>query len=149
MRNNSHFVLAAILAIFTTLGFGNTLAVYFHCDDLLHLPYLYRIFHGEPGLLLANFYGPWINERSLYIFYRPITEISLALDYWLYESNAWGYHLSNLLLHAFNGFLVWLLFRALLKAAGVQSSALTEKLAALYCALIFLCFPHQARQEYK
>ncbi len=40
--------------------------------------------------------------------YHPITMLSLAMDYKIWGSNAFGYHLSNLLFHLFNTALVFL-----------------------------------------
>lgn len=140
MRNSPGLLIILVLlsGFFTALSFGNTLNVYFHCDDLLHIPYLYRVFHGEPGLLLQNFCGPWIGERSLYLFYRPITELSLALDYALYGINPFGYHLTNLLIHATNAALVGILFLAIIRRIGLSSN---NQAAMILPALVFATFP--------
>ncbi|MCD4729781.1 MAG: hypothetical protein K8R74_04210, partial [Bacteroidales bacterium] len=43
--------------------------------------------------------------------YHPLTLISLAIDYHLYDLNPMGYHVTNLILHLINTFLVfWLVF---------------------------------------
>jgi protein O-mannosyl-transferase len=140
LRNSPGLLIILVLlsGFFTALSFGNTLNVYFHCDDLLHIPYLYRVFHGEPGLLLLNFCGPWIGERSLYLFYRPITELSLALDYALYGINPFGYHLTNLLIHATNAALVGVLFLAIIRRIGLSSN---NQAAMILPALVFATFP--------
>ncbi|NSW44495.1 MAG: tetratricopeptide repeat protein [Bacteroidales bacterium] len=41
--------------------------------------------------------------------YHPFTWLSLAFDYQLFQLNAWGYHLHNLILHLINVILVFLL----------------------------------------
>lgn len=40
--------------------------------------------------------------------YHPLTLLSLALDYQLYELDSRGYHLSNVILHILNAFLVFI-----------------------------------------
>ena len=84
-KNKYGYVAFCSLAALVILGFGNTLTNYFHCDDFLHTAYLYRVFNGEPGLLWQNFTSPWLQDRSFYTFFRPLTELSLALDYALYQ----------------------------------------------------------------
>jgi hypothetical protein len=120
--------------------FGNTLGVYFNCDDFLHLPYLYRLFNGEPELFLTNFSGPWVGERSLYLFFRPVTELSLMVDYFFNQAIPFGYHLSNLLWHTANAFVLFLFTKALLEKieVGEGKDRLTM---AIFAAGIFAVFP--------
>jgi len=43
--------------------------------------------------------------------YHPLTLLSLAIDYQLYDLNPMGYHVTNLILHLINTFLIfWLVF---------------------------------------
>lgn len=130
----------ALIALLVVAAFGNTLGVYFHCDDYLHLPYLYRMFHGEPGLLAANFFGPWIGERSFYIFFRPLTEVSLVIDYFLYAATPFGYHLSNLIWHSANAFVFYLLAASLFKRTAIGGKRDCQ-IMAVCCALVFAAFP--------
>jgi len=43
--------------------------------------------------------------------YHPFTWLSLAFDYQLFQLNAWGYHLHNIILHLINVILVFLLIK--------------------------------------
>jgi tetratricopeptide (TPR) repeat protein len=62
--------------------------------------------------------------------WHPLTWLSLQLDHQLYGMAAWGYHLTNLLLHAAN---VLLLFLALRRLTGaVWRSALVAALFAVH-----------------
>lgn len=45
------------------------------------------------------------------VFFRPIVLASYALDWRWTGGESWGFHLSNLLIHATNSFLLWLLLR--------------------------------------
>ena len=95
-------VLAAVcLAIFS-----NTFGDEFFWDDYL----LIKIDDSIKDIKnLSLFFSPDYWNES-YFFegqYRPIRRISLALDYWLWELNPTGYHLTNILLHAINTLLVF------------------------------------------
>ena len=96
-----------LVAIFLT--FSKALSCYFTADDFWHLPLLYKTFNQTPIYLFENFWGPWANKSNLYLFYRPLTELSLALDYMIYRGNPFGYHLSNLIYHWINACLVFVL----------------------------------------
>jgi len=132
-------IVAVLLTVIIFLTFNKALSCYFVADDFWHLPMLYRAFHGEPVLLWKNFWSPWIGAESFYLFYRPFTELSLALDYFLHEGQARGYHLSNLLYHSLNSFLVFLLARKLL--AGFVPGEKEERLIPFMISLLFAVHP--------
>lgn len=135
-----NLVALLLLALLVFACFGNTLGGYFNCDDFLHLPYLYRMASGEPELLVSNFTGPWVDERSLYLFFRPLTEVSLIVDYFFNHSSAMGYHLSNLLWHTANAFILFLFCQALL--VKVELGSKRDQLGMAFCiACIFATFP--------
>lgn len=128
------------LAVLLLVGFGNTLTNYFHCDDFLHTAYLYRVFNGEPGLIWQNFCSCWLQDRSFYTFFRPLTELSLASDYFLYQANAVGYHFTNLVLHFANACLVFFIAGELLNSyTGLQKREMF--LPAFLSAAFFLVLP--------
>ncbi len=52
----------------------------------------------------------------------PLTWISLAIDYALWGLNPFGYHLTNIILHAFNSLVAVLLIIKLLETAKARSS---------------------------
>ncbi len=73
------------------------------------------------------------SEDSQYPYWRPLTLLSLSLDHAAWGDNPFGYHLTNLFLHAINAVLVLLIFRLV---PGAQGAALT-------CSLIFALHPLQ------
>ncbi len=109
----------------------------------MHLPYLYRLFNGEPELFLSNFTGPWVGERSLYLFFRPLTEVSLIIDYFFNQEKAFGYHLSNLIWHIINAFVLFLFSKALLERLTIGEKRDRLFMAAGTAAL-FAVFPTQS-----
>jgi len=50
-------------------------------------------------------------------YYRPLTSLSFAVDYQLWGLNPWGWHLTNALLHAGAGVMLFLLFSELIEAS--------------------------------
>jgi len=53
---------------------------------------------------------------SLSVYYRPVQNLTYMVDYWVWNTNAFGYHLSNVCYHAFSAYLLYLLLRKLLPA---------------------------------
>jgi hypothetical protein len=80
----------------------------------------------------------WTNLRSLFTelnqaHYVPLTLLSFAIDYQLWGLDPFGYHLTNVLLQAVTGMLVYVVLYRLLGAAPL----------ALLAALIFTVHPVQ------
>ncbi len=99
---------------------------YFLNDDFYHIP-LAAEGHFVHGTLL-----------------RPVSDLSLWLDHLIWDKNAWGYHLTNLLIHFINVLLVWSLARELFvrNAGGVALSrrGREAELKAWLAALLFLVY---------
>ncbi len=84
--------------------------------------------------------------------YRPVRQLSFFIDYAIWKLNPWGFHLTNLILHIINTFLVYVLARRLdLKSMAAGFSALVflfhplnnEVIAVIYArsdSLAFLFF---------
>ena len=97
----------------------NPFALYFQNDDFIHIP------------LSAN--GELLQRNT----FRPVCDLSIMLDYYLWGKNAYGYHLTNLILHIICTILVFLLSRDFYNkyahAKGVRFAFITS--------LIFLLYP--------
>ncbi len=61
----------------------------------------------------------WAFSSFLQGHYQPLTSLSLALDHAVWGLRPFGFHLTNLLLHAANAVLVLLLLRTFLPRAGL------------------------------
>jgi protein O-mannosyl-transferase len=88
----------------------------------------------------------WMLTATLMGHYIPLTWLSFGLNYALGGMNPWGYHLGNLLLHAANATLVYLIARRLLAAAwgdGSQKGHTTGPvlLAGAFAATVFGAHP--------
>src|SRR6266446_10047481 len=91
------------------LCYVNTLGNEFVFDDFLLVLASKRIRSINLGLLLNS--------------YRPIRDISYAIDYALWGERPFGYHLTNLVIHAANVLLVFALIRRF--TASIVTDVLT------------------------
>ncbi|MBT5550564.1 MAG: tetratricopeptide repeat protein [Nitrospina sp.] len=69
--------------------------------------------------------------------WHPITWFSHALDYALFEANPWGHHLTSVLMHCVNVFLVFVLFQRLLFLAKTKFSPSNIFWGGIAAALLF------------
>jgi Flp pilus assembly protein TadD len=65
-------------------------------------------------LLILEAFRHYLFLDSLSIYYRPIQNISYIFDYYFWNTDAAGFHLTNILLHVASGILLFLLLRQLL-----------------------------------
>lgn len=112
------------------LAYANTLRMDFVYDDLLQIKelplirdirYIPRLFAGDMWQMLGG--------KAPY--YRPLFYTSFSLDYLFWKENPFGYHLTNILLHAAVSLLVYLLTRRIAKS----------RVAAFTAGLLFAVHP--------
>jgi protein O-mannosyl-transferase len=113
-------------AIVTAICFANSLPNDFILDDYQIVAINPEIRNIEPFRFLTV---PYWGEKSDSGIYRPLTILSFSLEYPLWQRWPGGYRLTNLLLHATNGFLIFLLARGLLRSVSAALAA-----SALYLA---------------
>lgn len=70
-------------------------------------------------------------------FFRPLSDITLYGNYLISGFNASGYRVTNILLHAFNAFL---LFQFCIRWRWTGNERLRQQMAG-FSALLFLCYP--------
>ena len=109
---------------------------FFFADDLLCLDYLYKIFHGQPGLLLTRMISPW-QEPSISLLYRPFCDLIFFANYAFWHNHACGYHLTNLAFHCAVTVLLFFCVRRLCYELR-QSKA---SLIAFLSAAVFAAYP--------
>ena len=89
---------------------------------------------------------------SFSTYYRPVQNWSYMLDYWLWRGDPAGYHITNILLHAGSGVLLFELLRQLIpRMTGRDSTADPRRhlLAAFLIALLWTVHPiHNAAVAY-
>ncbi len=110
--------------------YANSISNAFILDDILIVAANERIRHIQPLHFLSQSYWGDLNHAGIY---RPLTIFSFSLEYAIWHVWAPGFRLTNLLLHALNGWLVYLLVRGLLGS----------HLAALASAAVYVIHPVQ------
>lgn len=116
-------------------------------------------FIKSPVLILEVF-RHYLFLDSFSAHYRPVQNISFMLDYFLWNTDTWGFHLTNMLLHAGSGVLLYFLLRHLFAslllrhvspAVGVRALRRFPWIsaAAFLVALIWVVHPvHSAAVDY-
>lgn len=107
-------------------------------------------FIKSPLLLLETFRHYLALDGSS-THYRPVQNITYFFDYWFWNADPFGYHLSNLLWHVGSGLLLYFLLLRLLepmRARFAQQPRLIPN-AAFFIALLWIVHPvHSAAVDY-
>jgi tetratricopeptide (TPR) repeat protein len=110
--------------------YANSIPNAFILDDILIVGANERIRHIDPLHFLFQSYWGDLNHAGIY---RPLTIFTFSLEYPIWGVWASGFRITNLLLHAINGWLVFLLARGLLGSPA----------AALASAVVYIVHPVQ------
>lgn len=89
------------------IAYWSSLEGGFLSDDYVHIYYMQKM-DNDISILLKNFYSNWLDVPTT-AFYRPLISVTLYLDHLLWGWNPFGYHLTNLIFHTFNGALIFLI----------------------------------------
>ena len=124
------------LAAATFAAFGPVLrAGFVNWDDAANLlaNWHYR------GLGLAQL--KWMATTSFGGCYQPLSWLSYSLDYALWGLNPFGYHLTNLILHAASAVLFYFAARLLFRLGSGETDETRVSIAAAFAALFFAIHP--------
>ncbi|HZB46013.1 MAG TPA: hypothetical protein VE360_12240 [Pyrinomonadaceae bacterium] len=108
-------------------AYANVLDNYFLSDDFAQIG---RVLTGDLSVVWGREHGG---------FFRPVFILSYVSDAALWGRQSFGFHLTNVLLHALNSFFVLLLARRLFDGEGVADGR--RDAAALAAGLLFLLHP--------
>lgn len=86
----------------------------------------------------------WMFSTTLMGHYMPLTWLTYGLNYVVNGMNPLGYHLGNLLLHALNAALFYLVAVRLLEAAALRARDAAVTAGAVLAALLFGVHPQRA-----
>ena len=129
--------LACILCLIVCLAlFGVTFGFGFFLDDYLHLDYVAKAAGGYPQQFLNNFTGNWAGSDVMKS-YRPLSSLSFFFDYLLWHTNAFGFHLTNVLLFFGCCVFVCLITQEI---TGLYGNRLSGA-AAIWAGLLFAVYP--------
>src|SRR5262249_53088451 len=108
-------------------------------------------FIKSPILILESF-RHYLFPDSYSAHYRPMQNVSFILDYTFWNTNPYGFHLTNLLLHIACGVLLYLLLQRLLPTLCRGSTLGTPPIAsvsAFLVALLWIVHPvHSAAVDF-
>lgn len=131
-----HFISAFFIAIFSLLIYANTFENGFTYDDygtMVNNPFI-KDLQNLPSLFTKG-YITFSGE----ITYRPVATFTYFIDYALYGVKPWGYHLTNVLLHASNGILLYIFLTLLAKVPDLVEKKLIFQ--PLLVSLLFVSHP--------
>lgn len=115
------FLLAALLA------FSSNLNSYFVSDDFVQIG---KVLHGDFSVTWGQAHGG---------FFRPLFILSYIIDSRIWHDRPFGYHLTNILVHALNSFLVFRLGERLFEPMKLPAGSI--KAASVAAAALFLLHP--------
>lgn len=106
MNRSHHFASILIILSVSVIIYANTLKNGFVYDDVNTIVnnHLIKNFSNLPLLFGENYFA-----QSGEMSYRPVVTFTYFMDYAVYGLKPWGFHLTNLLLHASNGALLYIL----------------------------------------
>jgi len=122
---NGNWTGLILLGVFITLIYSNTFRAAWHFDDypnIVQNPTLH-IDSLSPSALSSTFFtNAYMDLKMKGRLYRPVANLTLALNWYFGGENVIGYHIVNLVVHVLNTFLLFLTIKALL-----TTSLLREK----------------------
>lgn len=130
------FIDLSVILLCVLLAFGRTISSYFLADDFGEIHYLYKICTTDPGLIIANFTGNYMQIPGMSV-YRPFLLLSLLIDFIVWKSNAAGFYASNLLFYFLDAALLYLVVLRL----ACTKSTVRNRLTALTAATLFALSP--------
>ena len=115
---------AALIVAAVLVANFNALFADFVWDDRL-------LIVGNSSIKSLDSIPALLSKPFLNAYYRPVVMLTFALEYAVYGLRPWGFHLTNVLLHAANAVLVFLLLDRIVRFRRV----------ALMAALLFAVHP--------
>ena len=105
-------------------------------------------FYKSP-LFVLEVFRHYLFFDSFSIYYRPVQNLSYMVDYWLWAGNPFGYHLTNILVHAGSGFLLFCVLRRILASLLAGANGTVRDVSAFLVALVWTVHPiHNAAVAY-
>lgn len=110
-----HLLPILLLAVFSVAIYAPALRNGFVYDDPSTIAnnVLIKDFGNLPELFQSDYF-----VLSAEMSYRPVVTFTYFLDYALYGLRPWGFHLTNILLHAINGIMLYALLTLILRPSG-------------------------------
>lgn len=147
---STHWLRALLLLVISVLVRAPSLSGEFIWDDgflARDSPFI------KSPLLALEVFRQHLFPDSFSGHYRPVQNLSFIVDYFFWDTNTFGFHLTNLLLHAGSAVALYFLLQRLLRSAlktdwpGNKSSVISS--VAFFAALLWAVHPvHSAAVDY-
>ena len=140
---SSPLFVAAIMVILAFIIYGRTIGYSFACDDraaIFENRFTVQGIAGIPGIMSHDlFFGIFGQQVDCLQGgrYRPLSLVTFALETQIFGVKAGVYHVTNILLYALTGFLLFLVLRRLLRRTGDRG----RNLIPLVASLLFMAHP--------
>jgi tetratricopeptide (TPR) repeat protein len=101
-------------------------------------------------LLIFEAFRHYLFLDSFSAHYRPVQNLSFIFDYTFWNTNTYGFHLTNILLHITSGILLYFLLQKLFRPWSVRFACeQTASLVVFFVALLWMVHPvHSAAVDY-
>lgn len=122
-----------IIAVLSVAVYSNTLFMGFVWDDKLQIleNVQIRSLKNIPSMFISDVWSGVVALDAKVPYFRPMFNLSLAVDYFFWGLNPFGYHLTNVLIHVMVSLAGYLVF----------TKILNNKLSSLFAALVFAVHP--------
>jgi len=104
LNKKTRLILFSLITVLPVLIYLNSLGNTFVYDDYLTITNNYFI---REWRYLSAFLNQKYFAISNELTYRPVVTLSYFVDYAIWQLRPWGYHLTNLVIHIFNVYLVY------------------------------------------
>lgn len=104
MNNKTRILLFTLITVLPALAYLNSLGNTFVYDDYVTITNNHFI---REWRYLPAFFNQKYFVISGELTYRPIVTLSYFLEYALWQLRPWGYHLTNIIIHTLNVYLVY------------------------------------------
>jgi len=126
-RLNSQVVLPGLFLLGALLAFSTNLNSYFLSDDFVQIG---KVLRGDFSVAWGQVHGG---------FFRPLFILSYIIDSRVWHERPLGYHLTNVLVHALNSFLLFRMGLKLFRNSSLPATSI--RAAAAASAALFLLHP--------
>lgn len=129
-RQHRNVILSLILVILAFLTYGSILRnqLFFDDEELIYKNVFVQNLKYFPRYFTENMVAGAGKTSNMY---RPILTLSMAIDYFFWHGQPFGFHLTSILLHAANAVLIYFLLLRLFKNQSI----------AFLTAFIFIIHP--------
>jgi protein O-mannosyl-transferase len=145
INNCIHWRIFILFILLILVSYSNSFLVPFHFDDFHNITLNSKL-HID-NLLPKTIYEALIhNPAGSGMFYRPVSNLSLGINWYFGKSNVTGYHIFNIVVHILTAFFLYMTIVNLLKTPKLSSHYEKDKyFIAVLAACLWAVNPIQTQ----